>query len=167
MTGLAFALLLAAFLLHWIVWRIKIPRRQSASLLLIFLGIVPLGLAAMLHSPLADLVGPLKFWACAQIALFQVAMSLAYVVAYSALEERSPSMTLLLFVAGAGPEGRTEEELEGVLRAKSPVERRLDAMVRDEMIVEADGTYRLTAKGKLWHDILSCWLRLLKMDKGG
>lgn len=113
--GLAVGLFLAAFLLHWIIWRITIPRRQSAALLVILLGTLPVGLAAVTYVPALRPLGPLSPWQCLHVAIFHVTMSLGYVVAYSALEERSPSMTLLTFVADAGTQGRTLHELKAVL----------------------------------------------------
>ena len=164
---LALAQFSIAFLVHWLLWRVKVPRRQTAALLAILLGMLPLGLAAMSWGPGARLAGPLGLWQYTQIAVFHVALSLAYVVAYSALEEQSPSMTLLLQVARAKPRGQTREELAALLEGRSPAEARLDAMLRDKMVTRSDGQYRLTTKGTLWAAVFSCWLRLLKMDKGG
>ena len=165
--GLAFGLFLAAFLLHWIIWRIKIPRRQSAALLAILLGTLPVGLAAVVYVPALQPLGPLGFWQCLHIAIFHVMMSLGYVVVYSALEERSPSMSLLTFVADAGPQGRTLQELRLVLADARPVESRLQAMVRDHMVIETQTNYRLTAKGRVWAQIFACWLRLMGASRGG
>ena len=118
--GLAFGLFLAALLLHWIVWRIRIPRRQSAALLVILLGCLPAGLAAVLFVPALQVFGPLGFWVVLHVSTFHVALSLAYIVAYSAIEGRSPSMALLVYVADARGQGRTREELESCSAARIP-----------------------------------------------
>jgi len=165
--GLAVGLFLAAFLLHWIIWRITIPRRQSAALLVILLGTLPVGLAAVTYVPALRPLGPLSPWQCLHVAIFHVTMSLGYVVAYSALEERSPSMTLLTFVADAGTQGRTLHELKAVLASAQPVENRLRAMLRDHMVVETPTSYQLTAKGRIWAQVFSRWLRLMGMTRGG
>ncbi|MGO9108223.1 MAG: hypothetical protein ACLP9L_03225 [Thermoguttaceae bacterium] len=165
--GLAIGLFLAAFLLHWMIWRIKIPRRQSAALLVVLLGTLPVGLAVVVYVPAFQFLGPLGFWQCLHAAIFHVMMSLGYVVVYSALEERSPSMSLLTFVADAGPEGRTLEELRLLLAGFRPVESRLQAMIRDHMVVETQTSYQLTAKGRVWAQVFSCWLRLMGASRGG
>lgn len=165
--GLAFGLFLAAFLLHWIIWRIRIPRRQSAALLVIFLGMLPAGLLLLAFLPgLAGLaaVGP---WQCLHVAVFHVAMTIGYVVNYSGLEGRSPSMTLLVFVADARGKGRTREELFDVLRGDCPVETRLEAMIRDNMVTCQNGTYVLTTKGCAWARVFGQWRDLLNLPKGG
>lgn len=165
--ALAMGLFCAAFVVHWLLWRVYLPRRQTAALLAIFFACLPIGLAATAVGPLARLVSPLGGCDLLQVGLFHVAMTLAYVVAYSAIEERSPSMTLLLYVADATERGRTRDELCDLLRSMEPIERRLNAMLRDKMIVEADGQYRLTAKGRAWCAVFGFNLRLLNRRAGG
>lgn len=164
---LAVALFSITLLVHWVVWRIRPPQRQTAALLAIFFAALPLGLLATLLPPARDWFDPLGVWAYLHVSIFHVAMSLAYVVAYSAIEERSPSMTLLLYVAASEPRGRTRDELRDVLRATPPVERRLDAMLRDKLLDQAGGAYRLTSKGWAWSRVFALGLRLLNKEKGG
>jgi hypothetical protein len=165
--GLAFALFLAAFLLHWIIWRIRIPRRQSAALLLILLGTLPAGLAAVALVPAWQAFGPRGFWEYFQVAIFHAALSLAYVVAYSAIEGRSPSMALLVYVADAGGQGRTREQLASLLRGENPVAARLQAMLRDKMVVQSGSHFVLTVKGWAWARSLGAFRGFLGMEKGG
>jgi hypothetical protein len=165
--GFALGLFLCGFFLHWLVWRIHMPRRQTATLLLIMFATLPVGLAAARWLPSLAFIGPLGMWACLQVAIFHVAMTLAYVVAYSALEERSPSMTLLVHVADAGSRGCSGEELSALLRNALPVEIRLSALVRDKMATCDDDRYYLTPKGRVWAGLFLFWLHLLKMEKGG
>jgi hypothetical protein len=165
--SLAFALFSAAFLLHWLVWRIRIPRRQTAAILLILLGSLPAGLAAVIWLPALAWIGPLSFWEILHVAEFHIALSLAYVVAYTAIEGRSPSMALLVYVADADGRGRTREELESLLRDENPVEARLRAMLLDQMVVREADSFRLTPKGWAWAHSLGSFRALLKMEKGG
>ena len=92
---------------------------------------------------------------------------LAYAVAYSAIEERSPSMTILSRVADSGSRGWSREELQSILLSVSPIEIRLAAMVRDGMVREDMGKVMLTAKGWAWANTFSLWRRLLRFDLGG
>jgi hypothetical protein len=165
--GLAFGLFLVALLLHWIVWRIRIPRRQTAALLVILLGALPVGLAAVIWVPTLQFFGPIGFWEVLHISTFHVALSLAYIVGYTAIEGRSPSMALLVHVADARGKGCTREELHRVLRGENPVAARLEAMLLDGMVVQANGAYRLTAKGWAWARALGYFRSLLGMEKGG
>lgn len=101
------------------------------------------------------------------MAIFHVAAMLAYVVAYSAIEERSPSMTILSYVADSYHRGRSRRELESVLMDISPVDRRLAAMIRDKMVQEDHATLMLTLKGQSWAKLFSAWRRLLGFRLGG
>ncbi len=165
--ALAFGLFVAAFLLHWIIWRIKIPRRPTAVLLAILLGTLPVALTAVIMVPALQSFGLLGFWEVFHVSTFHVAMSILYVWCYLLLEQRSPSMTLLTYVADAKGQGRTREELLFVLRNISPVERRLDAMVLDNLVAEANGTYRITNQGRVWVRACGYWRALLGMEIGG
>lgn len=160
-------LLGSAFVVHWLVWRIRVPRRQTAALLAIFFGALCVGIPMAACAPLAagfTLRGP---WECLHVAIFHVAVALAYIVVYSALEERSPSMTVLSFINEAGCAGRTREEITRVLRTASPVEVRLDAAIRDKMLVETGGRCELTPKGRAWA-VSYEWLRhFLCLTRGG
>ena len=94
-------------------------------------------------------------------------MTLAYVVAYSAIEGRSPSMTLLTCVADARGRGRTRAELQSVLSGDDPVALRLGALLVDGLIAEENGEYVLTPKGRAWSHCFGTFRNLLGMEKGG
>lgn len=92
---------------------------------------------------------------------------LAYVVAYSAIEERSPSMTILTRVADSGSRGQSREEIQAMLFNISPVEIRLTAMVRDGLVRDEAGSIVLTTKGWAWANTFTTWRRLLRFQLGG
>ena len=156
----------AAFLLHLIWWRIALPRRQTAALLAVFFGVLVVWLAVSHFLPGHWLTAADR-WQAIHVAVFHTACSLAYIVAYSALEHRSPSMTLLVAVADSGTAGCSPEELRGLLAGASPVEVRLDAMVHEGMVVLDGDGYRLAPKGRAWATVLTHWRRLLGMPPGG
>lgn len=162
---IAIGLSATAFLAHWLLWRVRIPTRQTAALLAIFLATLIIGLASSPWWPLAWRFT--SVWEVLHVAIFHVAAMLAYVVAYSALEERSPSMTILSRVADAGSRGQSREDLQAMLVNISPVEIRLAAMVRDGMVRDEAGMIRLTNKGWAWASTFSTWRRLLRFQLGG
>jgi len=167
-TLIAFLLTLFAFVTHWILWRIHVPRRQTLVLLTIFSLVLVSGLAVCsLGSAEAAGWGLDDPWQYLHVGIFHTAMMLGYVVAYSAIEEKSPSMTILLWVAKAGHEGRSRDEVEMLLLESSPIENRLTAMVRDRMVVLREEQYVLTAKGRKWVSVFHWWGRLINAEKGG
>ncbi|NBT35863.1 MAG: hypothetical protein EBT03_10075 [Betaproteobacteria bacterium] len=165
---IAFALTLSAFLCHWILWRIHVPKRQTAALLTIFSLVLLCGWAACSLDSVKDagwgLDGP---WQYLHVGIFHTAMMLGYVVAYSAIEEKSPSMTILSWVAKAGPDGRTRDQVEMLVLGKSPIENRLQAMLRDRMVELREGHYVLTAKGQNWAAVFRWWASLINAESGG
>lgn len=166
LTLMASSLFAIAFLVHWLVWRIRIPSRQTLALLGIFTGVLAAWSVAVALAPDTQFA-PRSTWEWLHVAVFHLSLTLAYVVAYSAIEHRSPSMTALMFVADAGVAGRSVAEVQSLLEAASPVEVRLHAMVREGMIRREDGGYRLADKGRAWAMTLSAWRRLLGLPRGG
>ncbi|MFZ4731114.1 MAG: hypothetical protein ACOYK7_01080 [Pirellulales bacterium] len=163
---LASSLFATAFLLHLLVWRIRLPGRQSAALLAIFTGCLVCWLLTAWFLP-GNPTAPRDGAETIHVALVHIALSLAYVVAYSAIEHRSPSMTLLLAVAGAGSRGLSRDQLRGLLVAALPVETRIEAMVREGMLVGGPEGYSLSPKGQAWEGVLGGWRRLLGLPRGG
>lgn len=164
--SLATGVFATAFIMHLAWWRISLPRRQTAALLALFFAVLSAWLVVSHFLP-GRWFTAADGWQAIHVAIFHTACTLAYVVAYSAIEHRSPSMTLLVAVADAGYGGCSRDELRGLLVGASPVEVRLDAMVHDGMINRHDDGYRLAAKGRAWATVLSNWRRLLGMPPGG
>jgi hypothetical protein len=163
---LAVGVFTTAFLLHLAWWRIALPRRQTAALLAVFFGVLVAWLTLSHFLP-GRWFTTADRWQAIHVAIFHTACALAYVVAYSALEHRSPSMTLLAAVADSGAAGCSFEELRGLLAGASPVEVRLAAMVHEGMVTREGDGYRLAPKGRAWATVLSNWRRLLGMPPGG
>ena len=152
--------------MHLIWWRIALPRRQTAALLAVFFGVLVAWLAVSHFLPGHWLTAADR-WQAIHVAVFHTACALAYIVAYSALEHRSPSMTLLVAVADSGTAGCSPGELRGLLAGASPVEVRLDAMVHEGMVVRDGDGYRLAPTGRAGATVLTNWRRLLGMPPGG
>jgi hypothetical protein len=167
LTCFAFALFAVAFCLHLLWWRVRMPRRHTAVLLALFFGTLTAGLVLVDYLPELRAFRLEGWLQRLHVAEFFTSMTLAYVVAYSAIEERSPSMTLLVHVAASGDRGRTEDELYAVLAGITPIETRLRAMVRDHMIELHGDVYCITFKGRLWAMVFGFWRRLSRLNKGG
>jgi hypothetical protein len=170
MRVLAFSIILTfvSLAVHLLAWRIAIPRRQTRALLAIF-ALVPCVVAATgaFAPTLLRALGPVSPWEWLHVVLFYVAVTLAYIVVYSALEERSPSMTLLSHAAQAPATGCSRAELEIVLGRASPVEVRLAALVRDGLVDEHLGVCRLTRKGRRLTATFECLRQFLGFGRGG
>ncbi len=159
--------LLTAFLVHVVVWRMRLPQSHSRALLAIFFGtlVVMLGLRAA-YAPvwLPHLAGP---WQYVQVTLFHVAFSLAYLDFYTAIEDDSPTLTLLLDLDDAGPAGRSEEELRELIGDHWVVGSRLEAMEGAGVVEQCEGRYRLTQAGRFWNRCFQWGRRVYGLEVGG
>src|SRR4030081_647977 len=93
--------LLALFLgVHIVVWRIRPPRKQFASLLVILGAVFMIGLAAavIISIPVLTFL---------HIALFYVSAGLCYIVLFSAIYKDSPTLSLVRFIAEKPGDGRS------------------------------------------------------------
>jgi hypothetical protein len=149
------ALTAFALLCHVAWWRIRLPRNQLGALLLIFLGAVPACTAAAIMVPGFRALMPGKFLEWLHVVIVYVPVSLAYVATYSAIEEDSPSLKIVRFVAEAGQAGRTRADLKSILNDDVLLGSRLQAMVRDQLVVENGGTYALTNRGRVLARVFS------------
>lgn len=160
-------LLAAAFVVHLVIWRIRIPQGAVSWLLAIFFGVGVAGWAlASALTGLQPLV-PRESWEVLSAVLAHVAVSLAYIVTYSGLEQDGPSMTMAKFTDMAGARGRSREEFFRVITDELIVASRLRALLDGGWVTREAGRYRLTARGAFWHGVFSLWRRLLGLPEGG
>ncbi len=144
-----------------ILWKVRLPKRQMRTLLLI-LGAVFLVwfiVAAALAEPLLELL---------HVALFYASVSLAYTVTYSAIEADSPTLSLMRFLAGGPREGAPEEEIAAFFAKRPFVRARLVALERSGLIGERDGRYVLAGKPSLAFRLILGYRKIYgSIPKGG
>jgi hypothetical protein len=159
-----------AFVVHLIGWRVRLPRRHTRTLLILFLGIpaafvllaplLPPPAAQSLHLP----VGTAQY---AQVLLFAAAMGLGYIISYSAVEADSPSLVIAGAIADAGPEGLAEAALFEMVSDDVLVKPRVADLLRDGHIRQAAGGFEITRKGRKFVRIFILARRILGAEKGG
>ncbi len=130
-----------AFTIHFLLWRIRLPKAQFKGLLVIF-ALVFCAWAAMAavtrHYALLDFI---------HIASFYASCGVCYVVLYSAFNLDSPTLSLVRFIAEKGSDGRGIDEA-GTFLAKRPfVQGRLGQLMEAGLISEQDGRYRVKGRG--------------------
>lgn len=162
----AVAVFSLAFLVHWLLWRLWRPRRQILALLILFMGLFPVVLLCAWLFPEA-IPWPEGLWQWLHVTLFYVAVSLAYIVVYSALEQDSPSLTVVAFVAAAGQKGRTMDELQALIPLDFIIGSRFDSMLHGGLIERAGEVYQLTPKGRFWGRLFLLFRRMFKLRLGG
>jgi len=154
-------ILVFAFAIHIILWRIKRPTAQRGALLRIF------GAVFLLFLSVVAALSLLSFWECLHVGICYAPLALSYIALYSAIEADSPSLTMVKFVAAAGGAGRVREDFERVINDTTLVEQRLKAMVDEGMAVREGNMLGITPKGLGMARLFSAAARLLNLNPGG
>jgi hypothetical protein len=158
-------LLLLAFFLHIVAWRVYLPRRSIRALLCIFaatpLVVVPIYFAFEPLPAFTDASGVVR------ILLFYVSCSLVYVVLYSAIESRSPSLAIVSYVASCGGAGCTEADFADRVLDDEGTSTRIAAMKAGQMIVVSDGQCTLTPAGRRWAGLFEFASIVFRLPLGG
>ena len=159
-------LFVAAFLVHWLLWRLWIPRRQIVSLLYLFEGILAVVLIIAWLTPEAT-IWPAGLWPWLHCILCYEALAMAYIQVYTSLEQDSASLTIVVFVADAGGQGRTRDELYGLIDQDFIIGSRFQSMLHGKLIEKVGDEYRLTAKGTFWAYLFRWYRWLFRLRMGG
>ncbi len=165
------SLFVFAFLFHFVVWKVHLPGRQTKALLSIFLGtlvVVPISLVLITEfSPELKPWMPTGISEWMRIGIFHVALTLSYMITYSAIETDSPSLVMVMAIANAGPGGIDEKDFEATLNDDLLIKPRIKDLLTDKMVYMKNDTYRLTKKGMLFANIFIYYRAVLRAPKGG
>lgn len=156
-------LLLFAFFVHVVIWRLALPRGHTSALLTIFTAVPIVFLcvaffAAGFQMAASDIL---------RLALFYASLALMYIVIYSAIEMESATLSIVSFVARAGAAGRTEEELSLKFGRGATIEGRLKEMERGGWIFATPDRLTLTARGKFYATLFDGASTVFGLSKGG
>lgn len=163
----AIAWFVAAFVVHVLWWRIAPPRRRTSALLQWLLAALPLGLATAWLVPGLRAAVLADVWDVYLIAQFHVACSLAYTCIHSAVQEDSPALMVVTFVAAAGPNGCTREELLAALDDDLMIHPRLRDFQLAGMIEVIDDRFHLTPGGHRFRRGFEAVRRIFRLPRGG
>jgi hypothetical protein len=161
-----------AFLLHVMLWKIRLPKRQIRMLVLIFFGVLIIGILSLWSFPLPlkalGLSAPYALPEYIHIALFFISLTLAYVVTYSAIEVDSPSMMMVMQIDSAGPDGMEKVAFAKTMTNDILVKSRIKDLITAELTYMDGDKYKLTPKGVVLARIFIFYRKLLmNYSKGG
>lgn len=158
------------FAAHVAVWKIRLPARQTKTLLLILFAGLASSLAAFAAFPglaLLSVPVPRGYAELTAVGLYVTSFILAYMITYSAVEADSPTLVMMKAIAEAGAAGITREDFFSAMNDSVLVEPRLRDLLTDKMAVLSSGKYVLTRKGRLFASIFTAYRALLGLGKGG
>ena len=136
------ALFAGSLAAHFVIWKVRLPKRQIKALLIIFTAVFLPWLALSLASH-AELFAVLR------VALYYWSISLCYTITYSAVEGDSPTLSLMRFVASSESEGRTVEEITRFMDERPFLGARLAALLKSGLVREQNGRYAIVGKQPL------------------
>ncbi len=159
-------LFLTSFLVHLAWWRVSSPARGITSLLKLFLGAIVVASAAMAVPAIRSAAG-MSLPMAIHAFLLHLSLSLAYTVLFSALDEDSPSASIVKFVALGGDGGRDPAELEGLITDEVIVTSRLTSMVASGAVLTDGDRYRLSLQGRFWAALFGLLRRVFSLPEMG
>jgi hypothetical protein len=151
-----------AWAVHLLWWRSRPPRHHMSALSSVFIGTPVLVAVIWVAVGRPAIVSITDLPA---VAIFYVGASACYMIAYTAVEETSPSLGIIQALQTAGSAGCSFQELCEVIAQGDFVKRRTDALRRDEMIIAADGGFLLTPRGRLAACAASLIARIFNIQK--
>lgn len=163
-------LLIIAFGVHLLLWKISLPKRQTKVLLQVFFGSWIVAVLWARFNPTFTLFGfpvPLHITDYLHMAVFHTSFTLAYMITYSALEADSPTLVMIRAIEKAGTAGLEKLKLEEALNDDILVKPRVRDLLRDQMVYMCQEKYMLTSKGKLFVGIFKFYRDILRASKGG
>jgi hypothetical protein len=166
------ALLIAAFFIHFVIWKIRIPMHQKSTLILIFSAVLMAGAALLFifkHKvSFFGITAPQTVYEYLQLCIFFISLELAYMVTYSALEADSPSLVIVMDIYKAGAGGLDEKIFKKEMSNDVLIMPRMRDMVFEKMAYLDNGKYKLTPKGLTIVRVFTLYRKILKTaQKGG
>lgn len=149
----ASSLLLVAFCVHLALWRVRLPTRQLPTLLAVFFA-VAIGWG---------LTPPARLWPLVELlhlAILYVAVTLAYVITYTAIEGDSPTLSLMYFVTATGEAGLPAAEMDAFIVARPFIQTRLETLISAGRIVEKDQRYFVAGEGSAFFRLILAYRKL-------
>lgn len=160
------------FSIHLIIWKIRIPLKQTPMLLKIFFGIFIVWIFMFLGaSEYAGLLGlktsSVYFPEYIHISIFYIAVTLAYISFYSLIEIDSPSFRIIIELLDAGSSGLSERDLYHALSSKPILESRISQLIKDGMVTKKDDNYIPTENGIKFLKMIVLHRKLMKASQRG
>jgi hypothetical protein len=161
-------LLLMAFILHLLIWKVRIPDNPIKTITILFTSILLGGIFVLRYASLSNLIfesaALLSFSECLHVTLIFMSLLSVYYFVYGALTDESPSMFTMLNVAGMDEEGLSENELNELITDDLFIRPRMDYLVDEKMVCLQEEKYRLGSKGKNFIGMINFFQNLMKLS---
>ncbi|HOZ47630.1 MAG TPA: hypothetical protein PLO37_12875 [Candidatus Hydrogenedentes bacterium] len=158
------------FAIHFVLWHIRLPQRHLRAIAIIFFGTMVAVLAAQWF--LGDsLFGGLpcldELPEVVSFFIFCVACVFAYMITYTSFEVDSPTEVMVDRIDRSGDQGLPVGAMDDLISNEQMVKVRVLNLVRDRMLIEENGAFRMTPKGRRFIWVFDTYRRLLGRPRGG
>jgi len=165
------ALFVFAFLVHLILWKVRLPKRQTKAILQIFFSVLFMGIIVLWNMPndsaLWGITPPSGLPEYIHISLFFISLTLAYMITYSAIEADSPSLVIVTTIANAGQNGLDKQKFDELMNDDILVKPRIRDLLLNKMVEMAEDRYILTSKGVLFARIFIVYRKIMNVSRKG
>lgn len=135
---IAILMLLGAFSVHLVWWRIKMPKYATKALLILFI-IFFIVCALFIELTGVELM---------RLALLYTSCALVYIILYSAVEQQSPTLAIIHYIYRHGENGCNNDDLVSHVSPENEILNRLLQLEMSGWLVCQKGTLYLTDKGR-------------------
>ena len=164
-------LFLACQIAHIVIWRIKKPKGYMTWFPILFAVFVPLaalgayGLVYLVVIPGGEISLPWLEWSA--IFLFQIVLSLVYMIGYTAVAAFSPSMEIVKALDRA-PAGLPQNQLATPFFEETALsDARINNLIKAELIREEKGFLYLARRGRPLTRLVLFYRHLIGLPDGG
>lgn len=162
------ALLVVAFGVHVIIWRLARPSNSGFALVMVFLAVLAAGAAAMgILAEFAPAVAPGGWSAVAHIVFLYVAGMSGYINTYPAIEVDSPTLRLMHVLSQVGRAGLDMEGVRAAIGDEYVVGRRFDNLINENMAFRRGDRLVLAPKGRVIATVFGVFRGLVGRGLGG
>lgn len=155
-------LFVAALALHLVLWRVRLPKYHTRTLLLLFASVLLVWLVT------ATITRQLGWPELFHVCMYYTSLALCYVITYSALEADSPTLSLIRHLHATGARGLSEDEVRSFLATRPFVKARLNALLHDGLVAERDGRFFVVSNGSPFFRVILGFRRLYgAIEQGG
>ncbi|MCP4989956.1 MAG: hypothetical protein GY928_29085 [Colwellia sp.] len=166
------ALFTSAFVIHLVLWKIRLPKRQIKTILQIFFAVLAVGIIALWNLPdtvsFCGITPPACLPEYIQISMFFISLTLAYMITYTALEADSPSLVIMMVINAAGTCGLDKESFDELMNDDILVIPRIRDLILNKKVKMDGDRYVLTPKGVLFARIFVTYRKIMNVShKGG
>jgi len=161
------SLLALSFLVHIIIWRTCLPRRQIRSLLIIFAMVPLVVILASVVSGSNSIFAARSATNAFRLLLFYGSYTLIYICIFSAVELPSPTLTIVSLIGSCKEGGCSEQKIASLLAEKNELGVRLKAMAESHLLSISEGNCVLTRKGRIVGKLFEFASVIFRLPLGG